>query len=187
MFFYYLYSILTAPGVVVHELSHVFFCVIAKVKIHKIKLFQFGKVAGFVIHDEPSKMIQAVLVSFGPLLINTFLTLICFAQLKIPYLSWHSAIYLWVGIAVGLHAIPSTGDAKSLLQTTNNKFWHNPFVVLAYPFVLVLYILNLLKRIHFDFVFVAALFWLAKYYLKAWVWAKTLNTIYSGKAVDNLL
>lgn len=167
MFFYYLYDLLTAPGVMIHELGHAIFCLLAGVKIRKIKLFQFGEVAGYVIHDEPKNVIASVLISFGPLVVNTALTLLCFAQLISPYFTWIHLLLLWLGIAIGLHAIPSTGDAKSLLATTNRRFWRNPLVLIAYPFVVVLYILNLLKRIHGDIVYVGVLFWLARFYFKA--------------------
>jgi len=152
---------------VVHEFGHLIFCWLAGVKVHQIKLFQLGKTtAGFVIHDEPSKFYQAILISFGPLILNSLLALLCFSQFKPPYYQWPLFIYLWLGIAVGLHAIPSTGDAKSLLQTTNHRIWRNPLILIGYPFVLFLYFLNLLRRIHFDFVYVAALFWLSNWYLK---------------------
>lgn len=164
---FYLYSLLTAPGVAVHELGHLFFCLLAGVKIYKVKLFQFDKkTAGFVTHEEPRYFFQAILISFGPLLLNTLLTLFLFAKVTPPYAEWHRLVYVWLGIAIGLHAIPSTGDAKSLLQTTNGRVLHNPLILIGYPFILLLYILNLLKRIHFDFVYVAILFWLGRFYLK---------------------
>lgn len=166
MAWYYFYSLFTAPGVMVHEFGHLVFCLLAGVKIHKIKLFQFGKTAGYVVHDEPHNFYQAVLISFGPLIINSLITLFCFSQVKTPFTSWQPYFYLWLGFAIGMHAIPSTGDAKSLLQTTNSRVWRNPLILVGYPFVIILYFLNLLKRIHFDFVLVAALFWLGRFYLK---------------------
>ena len=166
MFLYYFYSLITAPGVVIHELGHIIFCLFAGVKIHKIRLFQFGSTAGYVIHDEPTKFYQAFLISFGPLIVNSLLALFCFSKIIPPYLDRHVWVYGWLGIAIGLHAIPSTGDAKSLFHTINGRFWRNPLVMVGYPFVLILYILNFLKTLHIDFVYVAALFWLGRFYLK---------------------
>jgi len=166
MFFYYLFNLLTAPGVMIHELSHAFFCVVAGVKIKKIKLFQFGNPAGYVVHEEPQKFYQSFLISFGPLIINSLLAMFLFSQFKTPYYNWQSLLYLWIGFAIGLHAIPSSGDAKSLFQSTNEKFWHNPLVIVAYPFIIILYILNLLKRLHIDIVYVGFLFWLGDIFLK---------------------
>lgn len=161
---YYFLSLVTAPGVVVHELAHFIFCLLARVKVYKVKLFQFGQLAGYVTHDEPQRFTQAVAISFGPLIINSILTLLLFSQLRPPYV-WQQLIYLWLGVVIGLHAIPSTGDAKSIFQTANSRVLRNPFILLFYPFILVLYILNLLKRLHIDIVYVGVLFWLARFYL----------------------
>lgn len=162
---YYFYSLLTAPGVVIHELGHVVFCVLAGVKIHEIKLFRFGNPAGYVIHDEPRQFVRAVLVSFGPLIVNTLVSLFCFARFS-PILTLTNILYLWLGIASALHAIPSTGDAKSLLATTNSRILRNPLILIGYPFVILIYTLNLLKRIHLHVLFAALLFWLGNHFLK---------------------
>ncbi len=167
MFRYYFFAIITAPGVVVHEIGHALFCLLAGVKIHHIKFFQFKQTAGYVIHDEPKNIFASITISFGPLIINSFLTLLCFAHLNAPYFTWLNLLFAWLALAVGLHAIPSTGDAQTLLSITNHRFWRNPFVIVAYPFALILYLLNLLKRLHADVVYVLLLFWLARFYFKA--------------------
>lgn len=167
MFARFIYPLLTAPGVMVHELGHALFCLLARVRIHKMKLFQFGRVAGFVNHDEPAKFYQTALISFGPLLLNSFLTLICFARLVPPYTRISVIFFGWLGAAIGLHAIPSTGDAKTLLAVTNRRVFRNPLIILGYPLVLALYVLNLLRRLHLDVIYVAVLFWLGNIYLKA--------------------
>ncbi len=164
---YYIFSLLTAPGVVVHELGHAFFCWVAGIKIHKIKLFQFDKTtAGFVTHDEPHNFYQAIFISFGPLIANSLLTLFLCAKLTAPYIDWHKILYTWLAVAIGLHAIPSTGDAESLFRTSTSHLWRNPLKIIGLPFVGVLYTLNFLKRIHFDFFYVIILFWLGRFYLK---------------------
>lgn len=150
----------------VHELAHALFCLLAGVRIHRVKLFQFGPVAGYVVHDEPQKFHQALLISLGPLIINSFLALILFSQLVAPYDRWTVYVFGWLGVAIGLHAIPSNGDARTLLTLANRRVWRNPLVVLGYPFVLMIYILNILKRLHIDAIFVGALFWLGRFFLK---------------------
>lgn len=172
---YYLYSLLTAPGVAVHELGHAFFCLIAGIRIRKIKLFQFGELAGFVVHDEPQKFYQALFISFGPLIINSFIAMILFAKISLNYPGWFhvtgpkgdlSFLWLWLGVAVALHAIPSTGDAQSLFRTSVDRWWWNPLKIIGLPFVGLLYILNFLKKYKIDFVYVAVLFWLGRIYLR---------------------
>lgn len=164
-FLYTLYNILTAPGVMAHELGHAIFCVAAGVKIHKIRLFQFGKLAGYVVHDEPQKFFAGFLVSFGPLIVNSLAALLLFSQWGEPY-GWIKWLFLWLAIAFGLHAIPSTQDAKVLFQLANRRFWKNPFVAIGYPFVLILYVLNWFKRLHIDWLYTILLFWLGAWYLK---------------------
>jgi len=163
-FWYYLISIITAPGVVVHELSHLFFCFFSRVKVHSVKFFQFGQLAGYVYHDEPQHFYQAFLISFGPFIINSGVALFLFSQLRAPY-ELIQLVYLWLAVVIGLHAIPSTGDAKSLFTTANRKVWRNPVILISYPIILVLYILNLLKRLRIDILFVGLLFWLGRFYL----------------------
>ncbi len=166
MFLYYFYSLITAPGVVVHELGHLIFCVFAGVKVHKVKLFQFGNPSGYVEHNEPDSFFQSVLVSFGPLIVNSILALVAFARFTPVWSNWRNIVLVWLAVAVGLHAIPSTGDAKSLFQTTNGRVLRNPLVIIGYPLVFLLYILNFLRAIHLDFVYVGFLYWLGHIYLK---------------------
>ncbi|KKP59249.1 MAG: hypothetical protein UR53_C0004G0002 [Candidatus Magasanikbacteria bacterium GW2011_GWC2_34_16] len=166
MFLYYFYELVTAPGVVVHELAHALFCLFAGVRVHKIKLFGFGQTAGYVVHDEPQKFYQGFLISIGPLLINSLLALFCFSQFVLPYNRWQPFVFLWLGIAIGLHAIPSDQDAKALFNLANHRVKRNPLIILAYPLILILYLLYLLKHWHIDFLFLAGLYWLGNMYLK---------------------
>ncbi|MBI2444066.1 MAG: M50 family metallopeptidase [Candidatus Magasanikbacteria bacterium] len=159
-------ALLTAPGVVVHELAHAAFCVLAGVRIHRIKLFQFRRVAGFVVHEEPRQFYQAFLISLGPLLGNSLLALISFAQVY-TITAPRTLLYAYLGVVVGLHAIPSNHDAGALWQTARRRMWRNPLVLLCLPAVLIIYLLNFLKRLHIDFLYVALLWWLGGWYLKA--------------------
>ena len=150
----------------IHELAHAFFCLSSGIRVRDIKLFRFGNPAGYVTHDEPTKFFQGFLISFGPLIINSLLALFCFSQFKAPYLDYRPWAFVWFGTAVALHAIPSTGDAGSLFTLANHRFWRNPLVIIGYPFILVLYILNFLKRWHLDIIYAGVLFWLGNIYLK---------------------
>lgn len=166
MFFYTLWEILTAPGVAMHELGHVFFCITAGVKVHKVRLFQFGKTAGYVIHDEPVRFGQGFLISIGPLIMNSLFTLFAFAKFNFVSGAWQPWVWLYFGLAVGLHAIPSDGDASALLHLANRRVFKSPLVIIGYPAVFMLYVFYWLKRFKLDWLYVAALFWLGNIYLK---------------------
>lgn len=168
MFWRYLKFLLMAPGIIVHELAHAFFCVLFGVKIYRINLLRYNEVAGYVIHAEPRRFLPAFFISFGPLIINSLLAVFLFAKVELIF-SWSIALYFWLGIAFGLQAIPSTGDAKALFNNANHNFWRNPLVIIFYPLVLILYFLNFLKYIYIDFIFVIFLFYIAQFYAKAWL------------------
>ena len=44
-------SILTFPGVIVHELAHQICCKICGVAVYQVKYFQFQNPCGYVIHE----------------------------------------------------------------------------------------------------------------------------------------
>ncbi len=149
-----------------HELGHAFFCLTAGVRVYKVKLFQFGKTAGYVEHEEPDNFFQGFLISIGPLIVNTLFTLFAFAKFHFTVDDWRPWVWLYFGVAVGLHAIPSDGDDKALLALANRRVFKNPLVILGYPFILILYIGFILKKLHIDWLLVFVLFWLGNIYLK---------------------
>lgn len=163
-FFRSLLILAEAPGVALHEVGHALFCWVANLRIDTIRFFQFGDPAGYVIHEEPRGVIAATLVAFGPLFMNSGAALFCFS-----FTSHWPAAYawgaIWLGIAAGLHSIPSTGDAKTLFHLINRRFWRNPLLILGYPFALVIAILNLLKRIHLHWLYTLALWWAGATYI----------------------
>lgn len=160
---YYFYALLTAPGVVVHELAHALFCLLGGVRIHKINLFRFQRVAGYVVHEEPKGFMSSWLISFGPLIVNSYLAMFFFAQVR-PIYDWWDLLFAYLGVVIALQAIPSTGDAESLLKLANRNFWKNPLIILFYPLVLFLYLLNFLKRFYFDWVYVIFLIYIGHTY-----------------------
>lgn len=166
MAWYYFISLILAPGVIMHELGHIIFCLSSGVRIHRIKLFRFGKTAGFVVHDEPHSLIQALLISYGPLIINSLVAMLLSSQIKQPYPSLHNGLFFWLGFVIALQAIPSNGDAKALMSTTNHTLRRNPLAIIIYPFALLIYLLNALKRIHLDSAYAVLLLWLGALYLK---------------------
>jgi len=149
-----------------HEFGHIIFCLSSGVKIYKVKLFQFGKTAGYVDHDEPNNFFQGFLISVGPLILNSLFALFAFAKFEPTLNDWRPWVWFYFAVVIGLHAIPSDGDDKVLLRLANRRILKNPLVIVAYPIVLFLYLFYLLKRLHIDWLFVILLFWLGNIYLK---------------------
>jgi hypothetical protein len=163
---FYLWVLFLAPGIVLHELSHAMCCVLSGTKIFKMKLFGFQNPPGYVEHAQPDKFMHSFVISFGPLIFNSLATMLIFAKFPKPTLTWQSILLFWLAIVFGLNAVPSMGDAKTLFSSANKKIRRNPFIALAYPFIGVLFILNVLKRWHVHVVYVGVLWWLSAHYLK---------------------
>jgi len=140
----FIFSLLTFPGVMVHELAHVLFCWLLGIRVVKVCLFRFGNPAGYVLHEEPANALQHMLISFGPFTVNTVLGAAVAASATVPLLHFTdpriSNLLIWLGVSIAMHAFPSTGDAASL--------WHGIWSgrgcclwrLIALPFVVLIYI-----------------------------------------------
>jgi hypothetical protein len=153
----FLISLATFPGVIVHEVAHQLFCRLGGVPVYEVRYFQVDlKVAGYVLHAPVKDFGTAFLVSIGPLLVNTLLCLaICFPA-SIPYRtvgdrSLVTYFLLWLGVSIGMHAFPSTVDAQQIWQSARAEVAkRNLLALLAFPFVILVFIANLLRVIWFD-------------------------------------
>ena len=58
-------SILTFPGVIVHEAAHMLFCRMRGVAVLEACFFRFGNPAGYVVHDEINDFNSAFLVGWA--------------------------------------------------------------------------------------------------------------------------
>jgi len=61
-----LISVLTFPGVIVHEIGHLVFCRFYRVAVLKVCYFRFGNPAGYVIHEKPRSATQSMMIGIGP-------------------------------------------------------------------------------------------------------------------------
>jgi hypothetical protein len=113
-------SILTFPGIIVHELAHQLFCRWLKVPVFEVCYFQAEDPAGFVLHERPDSAYKNVLISIGPVFVNTILgCLIAFPAAlnhKLEIMGPLDYVLFYLGISIAMHAFPSTGDASSLWQ-----------------------------------------------------------------------
>lgn len=146
-------SILTFPGVIIHEWSHKLFCQWLGVRVLQVKYFRIGNPAGYVLHENPVSYKQTFWIAVGPLLVNSILTII------ISYFSTQTIngsvlqfILLWIAISAGMHAFPSDIDMKFIENASKDKLKQGGSILyyLAFPFVALIGIANVLRIIWFD-------------------------------------
>lgn len=121
----------TFPGVVVHEFAHQLFCRLFRVAVFEVKYFQFGNPAGYVLHEPVRNPVHQLFIGIGPFIVNTILAaLIAFpAALPIKFgeATFVDYLLVYLGVCVGMHAFPSTGDAKtmwnSLMKGEDTPLW----------------------------------------------------------------
>lgn len=120
----WLIALVTFPGVIVHEAAHKFFCDLAGVPVYKVSYFQVGgRPSGYVVHGRVPGLGAAFLITIGPLIVNTVLcSLITFSAVMPLFLLEESSpspvfgALLWVGVSIGMHAIPSAQDTANFVN-----------------------------------------------------------------------
>ena len=154
-----LVSLATFPGVIVHEVAHMWFCKLRGVAVLDVCFFRFGNPAGYVAHEEIKNFNTAFLVSIGPFIINSLLCMfICFPAF-IPMRvfgveSMLSYFLLWLGISIGMHAFPSTGDGYALYQQAKKAASSGSVLaILSFPLVVLIYVANIGSVFWLDYLY----------------------------------
>jgi hypothetical protein len=154
-----LIALLTFPGVIIHEAAHLLFCKWGRVPVFDVCYFRFGNPAGYVVHERPTNFRTAFLISIGPFIVNSLLCIfICFPAF-VPVRIFDKAdpvsyFLLWLGISIGMHAFPSTQDAKVLWQEARRAASHfNPLAIVSLPLVVVIYVANIGSIFWLDFMY----------------------------------
>ena len=119
----FLISALTFPGVIVHEFAHQLFCRLFRVPVYDVVYFQFKNPSGYVAHEPSEKPLSSFMISVGPFLVNTILGMLIVFPAAIELFRFETKnnilvlILGWLGISILMHAFPSTGDAKVMVQS----------------------------------------------------------------------
>jgi hypothetical protein len=151
-----LISLITFPGVIVHEFAHLFFCKLRKVAVYDVCYFRFGNPVGYVIHESTTNFYTTFLISMGPFFINTALCLLICIPAYIPINFFNlehplSYFLMWLGVSIGMHAVPSNQDAKNLYQQAKEKIREkNILAILSFPIVGLIYVFNVLRIVWAD-------------------------------------
>ncbi len=159
----FLISIVTFPGVIVHELAHVLFCRWRGVPVLEACYFRLGNPPGYVIHAETEDFTTTFLISVGPFIINSLLCiLICFpAFLPLRVFGVEdplSFVLIWLGVSIGMHAIPSNQDASVLWRQAGAAARRmNPLALISFPLVILINLVNLGRIVWLDAIYGAAI------------------------------
>lgn len=152
-----LIAILTFPGVIVHEAGHRLFCSLAGVRVYKTCYFRLGNPAGYVIHGPVQSYGAGFLICVAPFIVNTAIALLIFSIASNVSSSAVAFPLYWLGISIGMHAFPSSGDADNLWRYSKAVWRHNPLAVLGFPAVILIKIAAVLSIIWFDLFYAIAL------------------------------
>jgi hypothetical protein len=153
----FLIALVTFPGVIVHEAAHLFFCKLRRVAVFDVCYFRIGNPSGYVIHESPDSFLSSFLISIGPFIINSILcVLFCFpAFVPVRVFNQKDPIcyfLIWLGVSIGMHAFPSTQDAKVLWQQAKKAaLLFNPLAILTFPLVGLIYVANVLRIFWLDY------------------------------------
>jgi len=151
-----LIALLTFPGVIVHEAAHAFFCRMFNVPILEVKYFQFSNPSGYVIHGDAEGIKPQFFITMGPFIINSALCVLFCSAAFLPVWVFKATdpvawFFYWLGLSIGMHAIPSTQDLKVLWrQTTQKMKGFDVWAIVSLPLIIVLYPLNFLRIIWAD-------------------------------------
>lgn len=166
-------TLLTFPGVIVHEAAHRLVCNLLGVRVLKVCYFRFGNPAGYVAHEQPDNAIQQILIGIGPFIVNSIIGAIIAFPGALADLSSKASIahyvLIWLGVSIAMHSFPSTGDAKSIWRA----MWMQgtPFLVrlAALPVILIIYLGAIGSFFWLDLIYgVGVAFYLPRYLLSLW-------------------
>ncbi|MES2772690.1 MAG: DUF3267 domain-containing protein [Bacteroidota bacterium] len=141
----FLITLVTFPGVIVHELAHQLFCRWFKVPVFKVVYFQMENPAGYVVHEATTNKLKGIMISIGPFIVNTLLGAIIALPASLPVFRFDTGtpldyVLIYLGVSIAMHAFPSTGDANVIWEQVKEK--ENPFWVklVGYPIVGLIYL-----------------------------------------------
>lgn len=137
----FLISIATFPGIIIHEVAHLYFCRQVGLEVFDYSLFRLGSPMGYVIHEPPVRLRDKLLITVAPVFINSvgaFLFALTFASLALfaaffgglvgandaasmIALTWTNCIGTWLAVSLGAHAFPSIGDAQSFWRQVRDR------------------------------------------------------------------
>ena len=158
-----LIALLTFPGVIVHESAHLLFCRLRRVAVFDACFLRVGNPMGYVVHEKVTDFVTLWLVSAGPFLVNSVLCVLLCLPVSVPMKIFNhtdplSYILLWLGVSIGMHAFPSTGDANNIWNAAKEAAHRkNILAILSFPLVVIIYAANIGRIFWLDYAYGAAI------------------------------
>lgn len=157
-------SVVTFPGVIIHELAHQIFCRLMRVPVYEVKYFQFSNPCGYVLHEATQDPLKTFLISTGPFLINTLIGMIILSPAAIDLIIFKdysnplNLLLGWIGFSTLMHAFPSTGDAKVLVNNIlKNKNVNVLVKLIVAPVIGLIYVGAIGSVVWLDAIYAAAI------------------------------
>ena len=138
-------TLLTFPGVIVHEFAHQLFCRLYKVPVFEVVYFRLGNPAGYVMHEAVKNKAQGIMISIGPFIVNTVIGALVSLPAVLPIFRFHTAtpldyVLIYLGVSVAMHAFPSRGDASVIWNSVKEPGTSPLVKFIAYPIVGLIYL-----------------------------------------------
>jgi hypothetical protein len=158
----FLITLITFPGIIVHELAHQLFCRWYKVPVFEVVYFRTGNPAGYVLHEKPQNKWQSLMISIGPFFVNTVIGALIALPAALPVFSFENAnlfhyLLIYLGVSIAMHAFPSTGDAQAILETLKDQKTSLLTKIAGYPLIGLIYIGSIGSFIWLDLIYGAAI------------------------------
>jgi hypothetical protein len=65
-----------------------------------------------------------------------------------------SYFLIWLGVSIGMHAMPSNQDASNIYQQAKEQIKHrNILAILSFPLVGIIYLFNILRFLWADLIY----------------------------------
>lgn len=159
----FIISIVTFPGVIIHELAHQIFCYLCGLKVYEVKYFQVKNPCGYVVHESTNHPGKIFITSTGPFFVNTILGILIMLPVSIEIIAFKDfsnllgLIPAWFGFSVLMHAFPSSGDATVMVrQILKNKEVGIIPKILSAPIIGLIYIGAIGSVFWLDAIYAAA-------------------------------
>lgn len=155
----WLVALVTFPGVIVHEMGHQFFCRRYGLPVYSVCYFRVGNPAGYVIHETTNCYRQSFWISVGPLIVNTLVAIAVGFPVAISVLTLQTAtpfqwVLAWLAVSIGMHAFPSSGDAKNLWARSKEARSEGRLAAyVGFPIVIFIRAANLASMLWFDAIY----------------------------------